>query len=315
MDLRLPPRIARLIFALCLVVACKTSGSGSSAPGGSSADPNCSSKNATSCPAATSCQLVGTVCSGTATFCGQFKSQTNCPAGSCAWSGATAACGVLSAAASASVTATPTPAPDGSSVAAPTPTPTPAPVASGYCTPFTTAQLCAAGPGCVWSGTTCQASTSLFGPRPTTCSPLNSAELCAAGLGCVWTGTSCVRPKVGLGTVFANGDGLTDVGTSSSGLVNCHFSAILQNDGNLVLFQGSSPIWSTQTAGKGVAKMAFQSDGNLVLYNSANSSIWSTRTFNRGAAALLLSTSGSLVIVDGAGNILWNSGPAVNGCQ
>ncbi len=124
-----------------------------------------------------------------------------------------------------------------------------------------------------------------------------------------------MRPKVSPGTIFEIGDGLTDVGTPATPTTNCNFSALLLSDGNFVVYRGNNPIWATNTAGKGVKKLAFQPDGNLVLYDAANKSVWQTSTYNRGVSTFLLSTGGSLVLVDQNNGIVWSSGPSVNGCQ
>ena len=124
----------------------------------------------------------------------------------------------------------------------------------------------------------------------------------------------CNRPSAGLGTPFVVGDGLSAIGTSVNGLTNCNFSAIMQSDGNFVVFQGANALWSTKTAGLGGTRAIFQGDGNFVVYNAANKSLWNSGSFNRGAVGILLSSAGSLAIVDNNGTPVWTSGSSVGGC-
>ena len=62
---------------------------------------------------------------------------------------------------------------------------------------------------------------------------------------------------------------------------NC--KAVMQGDGNVVVYNGNSPIWASQTGGKGSApyKLVMQDDGNLVAYG-ANGAIWASHTGGKG---------------------------------
>ena len=55
---------------------------------------------------------------------------------------------------------------------------------------------------------------------------------------------------------------------------------VLQGDGNLVSYlNGTSvPLWSTRTNGEGADRLVMQDDGNLVLYNDRNQATWSSNT-------------------------------------
>ena len=193
--------------------------------------------------------------------------------------------------------------------------PVPGTSTNNYCTPFTTAALCAAGPGCLWDGSSCKIVGQTSAPQPTSCTPFNTPELCAAGLNCRWNGKACNRPSAGLGTPFKVGDGLSNVGTGTTQFANCNFSAIMGADGNFVVYQGSTPIWSTKTAGKGGTNLLFQVDGNLAMYPaSGTAAVWNSSTANRGAIGVLLSTSGTLAIVDANGMAVWTSGLTVPVC-
>lgn len=59
------------------------------------------------------------------------------------------------------------------------------------------------------------------------------------------------------------------------------YSLKYQTDGNLVLYDSKNKaLWSSNTAGKSVGKAIMQTDGNFVIYDSNNSAIWSTSTSN-----------------------------------
>lgn len=59
---------------------------------------------------------------------------------------------------------------------------------------------------------------------------------------------------------------------------------IMQNDGNLVLYDNSTPVWWSGTPGGVVsAHLVMQNDGNLVLYRS-NGTTWATNTHYVGTA-------------------------------
>jgi hypothetical protein len=53
---------------------------------------------------------------------------------------------------------------------------------------------------------------------------------------------------------------------------------ILQSDGNLVLY-GATPLWATGTSGKAVTGLAVQNDGNVVLYDGSTP-LWATNTMS-----------------------------------
>ena len=81
------------------------------------------------------------------------------------------------------------------------------------------------------------------------------------------------------------------------------YSFKFQSDGNLVLYDNGSAIWSSGTSGIGIGGyVVMQSDGNLVLYNSNGIPLWHTATHgNRGAylivqnGATMYTAAGSLL--------------------
>ncbi|WP_169727332.1 LysM peptidoglycan-binding domain-containing protein [Segniliparus rugosus] len=84
------------------------------------------------------------------------------------------------------------------------------------------------------------------------------------------------------------------------------FTLTLQDDGNLVLAEGSTPVWSTQTNGTGASRLEVQTDGNVVLYTDSNESKWATGT--SGQVRLELQNDRNLVVYGADGSALWNSG-------
>lgn len=53
-----------------------------------------------------------------------------------------------------------------------------------------------------------------------------------------------------------------------------------QSDGNLVIYKvaGSKAIWNSHTNGRAVKSCVFQDDGNLVLYDYAGKAVWDSNT-------------------------------------
>ena len=86
------------------------------------------------------------------------------------------------------------------------------------------------------------------------------------------------------------------------------FRFVYQVDGNLVLYQGSTPLWwtGTQSANPGIAVM--QTDGNFVVYDSTGP-VWWSRTWGAGAF-LVVQDDGNTVIYSPGSLPLW----ATNTC-
>ena len=82
-----------------------------------------------------------------------------------------------------------------------------------------------------------------------------------------------------------------------------------QEDGNLVLYHGSSGIWSTGTGSRSPAGvyLVMQTDGNLVLYDAQHNGIWSSGTQGNPGATLLVQGDGNLVIYSTSGQGVWSS--------
>jgi hypothetical protein len=80
---------------------------------------------------------------------------------------------------------------------------------------------------------------------------------------------------------------------------------VMQGDGNLVLYSGGRPVWSSGTYGRGATHAVMQSDGNLVLYTAGNVPIWATNTFGHTNSSLVMQDDGNLVIYSSISVPLW----------
>lgn len=91
------------------------------------------------------------------------------------------------------------------------------------------------------------------------------------------------------------------------------FALALQGDGNLVLWDATSALWSANTSGQGGLTAHMQSDGNFVVYKTTTPTVgqdvWSSVTYGHPGAYLILQDDGNLVVYDKDGvTALWNSG-------
>ena len=107
-------------------------------------DANCGSRTSTNCATNTNCQISGTQCVGTLTYCNGYKDETSCPGSSCQWSASANSCSPI-------VPYTP-PSDDAT--------------AGTNCGNFYQASTCPA-PACVWNGVQCLASSTTTNPTTT----------------------------------------------------------------------------------------------------------------------------------------------------
>jgi hypothetical protein len=126
-------------------------------------------------------------------------------------------------------------------------------------------------------------------------------------------GTSSTPPPTGgstgggSGTLNANQQmGINAPIKSSDG----RFDLVLGGDGNLVLYEGSTALWSAGTQGKASSYVIMQGDGNLVIYSTSGSPLWSSGTAGNSGAYLLLQDDGNMVIYSASGSVLWSTGTA-----
>lgn len=85
------------------------------------------------------------------------------------------------------------------------------------------------------------------------------------------------------------------------------FTFVYQGDGNLVLYRGSTPLWSSGTAGQPAHLVAMQGDGNLVVYSRPNVPVFASGTHGNPGAQLYVESNGRLVIRARDGRVLLES--------
>ncbi|WP_308217540.1 lectin [Mycobacteroides abscessus] len=69
---------------------------------------------------------------------------------------------------------------------------------------------------------------------------------------------------------------------------NGAYTLTLQDDGNLVLTEGGSPVWASDTSGHSAGRAEVQSDGNFVVYDNGGGALWSSNTEGRTDVKLVL---------------------------
>jgi hypothetical protein len=77
----------------------------------------------------------------------------------------------------------------------------------------------------------------------------------------------------------------------------------LQDDGNLVLYNGSpdnysNPLWASNTNGRATEKAVMQYDGNFVLYGYDGVPVWASNTERNPGAWLIVQEDCNVVIYD-----------------
>lgn len=90
---------------------------------------------------------------------------------------------------------------------------------------------------------------------------------------------------------------------------NGRFAFRYQSDGNLVLYDSAAgPLWSTGTTGGGAGYVELQGDGNFVVYASQGP-IWASGTAGHPGAYLKVHDNGEVAILDGANGVgIWWTG-------
>jgi len=83
---------------------------------------------------------------------------------------------------------------------------------------------------------------------------------------------------------------------------------LLQSDGNLVLYNGTTPLWSSNTVGAKSPQLILQNDGNLVLYSEGGRAVWSSGTFGNQRTLVRLQDDGNLVIYNENNTPRWSTG-------
>jgi hypothetical protein len=76
---------------------------------------------------------------------------------------------------------------------------------------------------------------------------------------------------------------------------------VYQQDGNLVLYFDSQPLWDSRTAGVSPGQAIMQGDGNFVVYDAAGAPAWASGTEGNGGASITVHDDGTwAVYLDGA---------------
>jgi pimeloyl-ACP methyl ester carboxylesterase len=99
-----------------------------------------------------------------------------------------------------------------------------------------------------------------------------------------------------------------DTVTSTDGRLRFRY----QLDGNLVHYDGWTPLWDSNTDGSRPGKAVMQTDGNLVVYDPDNVALWWSGTDGHPGAYLAVQTDGNAVIYDVDGTPLWFTWTFVN---
>jgi hypothetical protein len=81
--------------------------------------------------------------------------------------------------------------------------------------------------------------------------------------------------------------------------------AVMQPDGNFVVYQSNLAVWATQTNGSGADHAAMQTDGNFVVY-AGTTPKWASNTYMSGGNVLQMQNDGNLVIY-GPNGAVWAS--------
>jgi len=90
-------------------------------------------------------------------------------------------------------------------------------------------------------------------------------------------------------------------------LVGGAYTLTLQPDGNLVLSEpDGNVVWSTLTHDQGVERAVLQDDGNFVLYKGEGAA-WATETDGREADRLIVQADRNVVLYGTDGSALWAS--------
>jgi hypothetical protein len=84
------------------------------------------------------------------------------------------------------------------------------------------------------------------------------------------------------------------------------YAAVMQGDGNLVVYGPAGAIWASGTAVAGTS-LVMQGDGNLVAYRPNAQPVWHTFTSDRSDALVKMQDDGNLVVYRTDGTPLWAS--------
>jgi hypothetical protein len=79
-----------------------------------------------------------------------------------------------------------------------------------------------------------------------------------------------------------------------------------QTDGNVVLYAHTGQVlWTTNTYGRSTSRLIFQTDGNFVLYDTAGTPIWASYVW--GGSTLAVQDDCNVVIYNSSNQPLWST--------
>jgi hypothetical protein len=89
-----------------------------------------------------------------------------------------------------------------------------------------------------------------------------------------------------------------------------HYRAIMQTDGNFVVYGPNGPVWASRT-GEGYASLLVTPGGDAVITGSPyENALWHSGTGGNPGAVLVLQNDGNLVVYRSNGTAAWASLPA-----
>ncbi|WP_164874496.1 excalibur calcium-binding domain-containing protein [Rathayibacter festucae] len=118
-----------------------------------------------------------------------------------------------------------------------------------------------------------------------------------------WASSQQTQPSAIGDTLNGGGELQTDRQLTSN---DSGSRAVMQADGNFVVYSGGAARWSAGTSGSG-NRLAMQSDGNAVVYSAGGSVRWQSGTSGNPGARMVMQNDGNLVIYGANGRALWSS--------
>ena len=97
----------------------------------------------------------------------------------------------------------------------------------------------------------------------------------------------------------------------SLGSTDGRYTAVMQGDGNFVVYGPGGAGWNT--GGSSADHIVMQGDGNLVSYNGGGGYTWSSGTATSRNDRLVMQSDGNLVIYSGNNIALWSNGRVLQG--
>jgi len=88
---------------------------------------------------------------------------------------------------------------------------------------------------------------------------------------------------------------------------NAQYALIMQSDGNLAEYHGTSSVWASNTSGNSGAYLGVQSDGNVVVYSSSGHALWNTQTSGQSLSDFIVQSDGNTVAYNTSNQAVWNS--------